>query len=80
MCMENESDTNKTAGIDLCQGIFVDFVPDVYLKFCKKNTNQAASRKKAKKSTGFLDDGYHWLISTKGGGQTTPAGSRWLQS
>lgn len=46
MCMENESDTNKTAGIDLCQGIFVDFVPDVYLKFCKKTqTKQLLERK-----------------------------------
>ena len=46
MCMENESATNKTAGIDLCQGIFVDFVPDVYLKFCKKTqTKQLLERK-----------------------------------
>ena len=85
MCMENESDTNKTAGIDLCQGIFVGFVPDVYLKCCKKNTNQAASRKKAKKSTGFLDDGYHWLISTRGGGKLHLQGQgdcslRWIIS
>lgn len=47
MCMENVSDTNKTAGINPCHGIFVNFVPDVYLKICKRKaqTKQLLERK-----------------------------------
>ena len=76
MRMENVSDINKTASINLCQGIFVDFVPDVYLKICQKKAQTKQLLERKQKKTGFLDDRYHWLISTRGGRQTTPAGSR----
>ncbi len=49
--MENLSDTNKTAGINVCQGMFVNFVPDVYPQRWSKKGNQAASQKKAWKDT-----------------------------
>lgn len=50
VCMEKLSDANETAGINLCQGIFVDFIPDVYLKIAKKaQTKQLLERKQKKR-------------------------------
>lgn len=60
MCMENVSYTNKTAGINLSQGIFVDFVPDVFLKFCQKKHKPSSFSKESKEKQVF------WMTGTIG--------------
>ena len=53
--MENLSDTNKTAGINVCQGMFVNSVPDVYTQRLSKNTQtkQLLKRKPEKDTFGI---------------------------
>lgn len=82
MCMENESDTNKTAGIDLCQGIFVDFVPDS--NFAKKHKPSSFS-KESKKIHRFFGWRLPLAYKYEGGGKLHLQGQgdcslRWIIS